>query len=131
MPPFAGVDTTRLLVTGMKLAQTNHRIIANNIANADTPGYTPVSMDFQATLKDAIEGRGRIALRRTRPEHLDASRFHITHEELVRGSKNDYNKVDIEEESAKLAQNRGRYTLYGSIVVKQFAQVKAMLANER
>lgn len=131
MPPFSGVDTTQLLVTGMKLAQTNHRIIANNIANADTPGYNPASMDFQKTLRGVIKGQGQIALRRTRPEHLEASRFRIHHAGLVQGSKNDYNKVDIEEETAKLAENRGRYNLYGSIIVKQFAQVKAMLANER
>lgn len=131
MPPFAGVNTSRLLVTGMKLAQENHRIIANNIANADTPGYNPVRMDFQRSLRDAIEGRGRIALRRTRPEHLDASRSNLSQANLVRTAKNDYNKVDIEEEIANLAENRERYTTYGSILVKQFSMVKNMLANER
>ncbi len=131
MPPFAGVNTTRLLVSGMKLAQDNHRIIANNIANAETPGYNPVTMDFQATLRNAIEGRGRIGLRRTRPQHLEASRFKLDQSDLVRVAKNDYNKVDIEEETANLAENRGRYLTYGSIVVKQFSMVKNMLANER
>jgi len=131
MAAFAGVNTSQLLVTGMRLAQDNHRIIANNIANVDTPGYNPVEMDFQSSLRNAVEGRGRISLRTTRPQHLDASRFSIRHTSLVQISKNDYNKVDIEQEIANLAENRGRYNVYGSILVKQFAMVKSMLSNLR
>ena len=131
MAAFAGVNTSQLLVAGMRLAQDNHRIIANNIANVDTPGYKPVERDFQSTLRNAVEGRGRISLRRTRPQHLDASRFRIRHASVVQISKNDYNKVDIEKEIANLAENRGRYTTYGSILVKQFSMIKNMLANLR
>ena len=131
MGAFAGVNTTQLLVAGMKVAQQNHRYIANNIANADTPGYNPVSMDFQATLRDAIAGRGAFALRRTDPRHLDLTVYRLGGDRLVRSSKNDYNKVDIEEETAKLADNRSRYTQYAAILTKQFSMVKSMLANER
>ncbi len=131
MAAFAGVNTSQLLVAGMRLAQDNHRIIANNIANVDTPRYNPVEMDFQSTLRNAVEGRGRISLRRTRPQHLDASRFSLDHASLVQTSKNSYNKVDIEKEIANLAKNRGRYITYGSILVKQFSMVKSMLANLR
>ncbi len=129
MGAFAGVNTTQLLVTGMKVAQQNHRLIANNIANADTPGYNPVRLDFQGTLRDAVAGRGAIELRRTDPRHLDASRYHLGTGRLVRSSKNDYNKVDIEEETANLAENRGKYNLYASIVTKQFSMVKNMLST--
>lgn len=131
MAAFAGVNTSQLLVAGMRLAQDNHRIIANNIANVDTPRYNPVEMDFQSTLRNAVEGRGRISLRRTRPQHLDASRFRLDRVSLVQTSKNSYNKVDIEKEITNLAKNRSRYNLYGSILVKQFSMVKSMLANLR
>lgn len=131
MGAFAGVNTTQLLVAGMKVAQQNHRIIANNIANADTPGYNPVTLDFQATLRDAIAGRGSFELRRTDPRHLEASQYRLDMGRLVQSSKNDYNKVDIEEETAKLARNRGRYIQYAAILTKQFSMVKNMLASDR
>ena len=131
MVAFAGVNTSRLLVAGMRLAQDNHRIIGNNIANVDTPGYNPVEMDFDSSLRSAIEGRGRISLRETRPQHLGASRFKMEHSSISTGSKNDYNKVDLETEIANLDENRNRYNLYGSILVKQFSMVKNMLANTR
>jgi len=131
MPAFAGVDTTRLLVTGMKVAQDNVRITANNIANVDTPGYNPVHLDFQATLRDAVEGRGVVSLRRTLPQHLETSRQRLGTGVLVRASKNDYNKVDIEEEIANLAEFRGKYTIYSSLLTKQFSMVKGMLSTLR
>ena len=131
MPPFGGIDTTTLLVSAMKVASANQRIIANNIANVDTPGYNPVQMDFVATLRNELEGRGRISLRRSRPQHLETSRFRPETTRLVIHSKNDYNKVDIDQEITNLAKNTGRYTLYGSFLVKHFQVVKSMLANQR
>jgi flagellar basal-body rod protein FlgB len=129
--PFSGIDTTTLLVTGMKVAQDNHRLIANNIANVDTPRYNPVRLDFDKTLRNALQGRGRISLRETRPQHLASTRYTPALEGVVISSKNDYNKVDIDQEIANLAENRSRYLLYGSLIVKQFQVVKNMLANTR
>lgn len=132
MTSYSGVDTSRLLIAGMRVAQSNNSIIASNIANLDTPGYNPVSLDFQATLRNAIEGRGRISLRKTRPRHLDGgSGVQLSAESLVLSSKNDYNKVDLDKEIANLSKNTGKFNVFGSLLVKQFQMVKNMLANER
>jgi flagellar basal-body rod protein FlgB len=129
--PFAGVDTTRLLVEAMKVTQENHRILANNIANVDTPNFNPTELDFQATLRNAIEGRGRISLRRTQPQHFERVVHRPEFERLGFLSKNDYNKVDLDDQMAKLAENTGRYTTYASLVIKQFEEVKNMLTALR
>ncbi len=113
------------------MAEFNQRIIANNIANADTPNYNSVNMDFQATLRAAIEGKGRLQLRRTHARHLEATRERPQFESLAFLSKNDYNKVDLDEQMAKLSENTGRYTIYGSLLVKHFETVKNMLTNIR
>ena len=131
LTPFAGVDTTRLLVESMKVARENHRVLANNIANAETPHYNPVELDFQATLRAALGGRGRVSLRRTQPRHFDVQFHRPKFERLAILSKNDYNKVDLDDQMAKLAQNTGRYTTYGSLLVKQFEQIKNMLTQLR
>lgn len=131
MEPYAGVDTTRLLMAGMRVAQLNHRLIANNIANVDTPGYNPVTIDFQATLRDALDGRGSISLRKTRPQHIERNRLNPFLESLAYISKNDYNKVDIDQEIAKLSKNTGRYNVYGSLLVKRFQMVTNMLSAAR
>lgn len=129
MIPFAGVDTNRLLVQAMSTAEKNQRVLSQNIANVDTPNYTPVSLDFQKTLRAAIEGRGGFALRTDQPRHLDFSENRPEFERLAFLSKNDYNKVDLDEQMAKLSENTGNYTTYAALLSKRFEMVKSMLSS--
>lgn len=131
MSLFAGISTVDVLAGAMSVAQDNHKLISNNIANADTPGYTPTKIDFHGTLRNALEGQGRITLRNTRPRHIQASYFKPTLDPQALISKNDGNRVDLEMEIAELAKNTGRYTLYGSILKKQFQMIKNMLTTTR
>jgi flagellar basal-body rod protein FlgB len=113
----------------MKVAQVNQRIIANNIANADTPGFNPAHMDFQKALSAELDGTGNVQLRRTLPQHLEKSAHRPEFEGLAFLSKNDYNKVDLDDEIAKLSENTGRYTMFGSLLVKQFEEMKSLLTT--
>ena len=131
MSAFSGVDTSRLLIEGMKVASRNHQMIANNIANVDTPNYNPVTMDFQATLRAALDGHGGVSLRKTHPAHLGQTRIRPRLEQVALLSKNDYNKVDLDTEMMNLSENTGKYTTYGSLLVKRFEVVNDMLANLR
>jgi flagellar basal-body rod protein FlgB len=132
MVPFSGISSSDLLVKAMGVAQDNHRLIANNIANVDTPGYNPARLDFQASLRKALMGQGGITLRTTRPGHIEGGeQTGLKLDALVQTSKNDRNKVDIEEEIADLAENTGKFNVYGSILVKQFQMAKSMLQNTR
>lgn len=128
---FEGIDTTRLLLTGMRVAEMNHRIIANNVANVETPRFSPATLDFQKTLSDMLEGRGRVSLRKTRARHLEKSKIQPKLERVAVLSKNDYNKVDLDQEMVDLSKNTGRYTSYGSILVKRFDGIQNMLQNLR
>jgi flagellar basal-body rod protein FlgB len=129
--PFAGVDTVRLLQEGLRVAVKNQTYIANNVANVDTPNYNPVHLDFQATLRDALGGKGHVELRKTLPGHLDATVQHPQLKRLALSSKNDYNKVDLEQEMADLSENTGRYTTYSSLLAKEFKMVKDVLTTLR
>ncbi len=131
MEPFGGIEVTRVLHNAMRVAATNHRIIANNIANADTPNYNAVRMDFQGTLRAALEGRDRVSLRKTQARHLDSVRYFAKFDNLAISSKNDYNKVDLEEEMSRLSSNTSDYTTYSSLLVKYFQQTKNMLSTLR
>ena len=131
MAAFGSVDTISLLQDAMKTASMHHRVIANNIANVDTPHFNPVELDFQETLRAVIEGRDRISLRRTHPRHLDATRHLVRFDRLASHSKNDYNKVDMEHEMAKLDENTSRYTTYGSLLAQKLYQTRNMFTNMR
>lgn len=129
--PFAGVDATTVLHQAMRVAELNQRIISNNIANADTPHYNGARLDFQATLQNAIEGRDRVSLRKTQVRHLDATRLMSRLESIAATSKNDYNKVDLDQEMLDLSENTGKYVTYASLMTKRFQIVKNMFSNIR
>ena len=127
MAAFAGVDTSRVLIEAMKTAELSHRYIANNIANVDTPHYNATEVDFQKTLRDALQGRGGFALRTDRPRHLSFTQHRPQFEGLAFLSKNDYNKVYLDDQMAKLSQNSGRYMTYARLLTKRFERTKRML----
>lgn len=116
-----------MLTSAMRVAETNHRIIANNIANADTPHFTPTQLDFQRTLKAEMAQGGHMDLRTSRPTHLDHSRLITKMDHKATLSKNDYNEVDLEEQLSALAENRGRYLMYSQLLTRQFRRTSDML----
>jgi len=131
MAAYEGVDVTRLLHEGMRVAEFNQKLIANNIANVDTPNYNPAEIDFQKTLRRAVEGRLQFSLRKTDSRHLSSDRYRPAMERVAPLSKNDYNKVDLDHEMVKLSDNRGRYTTYSALLVKHFQLIKGMLQELR
>lgn len=131
MEAFAGISAERVLVESLNVAATNHRILANNIANADTPHFTPTELDFRGTLRRALEGRSHVDLRTTRARHIDYRSERPEFERLVFLSKNDYNGVDLDDQMAKLAENRGKYTTYTALLTKRYRTYNAMLDSLR
>jgi len=125
---FSGISTSRVLLEAMKVSERNHTHIANNIANADTPGFTPVAVDFDKSLRTALSGQREIALRTSRPRHLNATRRPTEFERLALLSKNDYNKVDLDVEMSRLSENTGRYNMYAALLSKRF-QVSQNILN--
>ncbi len=85
-----------------------HKVILSNIANADTPNYKAKEAVFIKELK------GRIPLKTTREKHITPSKAPRIEVRDVdrRLVGNDKNNVSIEEEMAKLTQNRIAYEVY-------------------
>ena len=122
------VDATQLLVGAMKTAEMNHRYLANNIANADTPGFNPVNIDFQKTLRAVMDGRDSLALRSGSSRHLSFERPTVEFERLASLSKNDYNKVDLDDQLSRLQENTGNFSAYSALVAKRCQMTKNMLS---
>jgi flagellar basal-body rod protein FlgB len=86
-------------------------ILANNIANADTPNYKARDLPFQAMLNDAIEGSAGRAepMSLTNPNHIDAAPSDAIDGDLQYRvpllPAIDGNTVDIHVEQAAFAEN--------------------------
>jgi flagellar basal-body rod protein FlgB len=93
-------DTTQAaLEASIAGAAQRHQALAANIANANTPGYQRVDVDFHSTLAAALgDGSGDASSR------LQHTAF-ATQVDAAGATRADGSTVDIDSESAKLAEN--------------------------
>jgi flagellar basal-body rod protein FlgB len=89
-------DTTQLALEGaIKGAGIRHQALAANLANANTPGYQRVDVDFHGTLAAAIDDR----------DALHSVSFTPARDASAGAVRADGGTVDVDAESAKLAAN--------------------------
>lgn len=90
-------DTLSFQTEALVLRAERQRLIASNIANADTPGYVARDFDFAAALRAASAGQARsradAVLRYTAPAQTNL----------------DGNGVDMDRERAAFADNTVKY----------------------
>ncbi|PIE62672.1 MAG: flagellar basal body rod protein FlgB [Desulfobacter postgatei] len=62
--------THEMIAKSMDISTRRHTLIASNIANIDTIGYTPGDIDFQSALKRAMTEPEPDGLDKTHEKHL-------------------------------------------------------------
>jgi flagellar basal-body rod protein FlgB len=88
------------------LRSERQRLIASNIANADTPGYVARDFDFSRALSDATAAsRGGAG---ARPSALSGSDLALRYASNPQDSM-DRNTVDMDRERASFADNTVKY----------------------
>ena len=109
---------------------TRNSVIANNIANVDTPNYKRKDVSFENYLEQALIG----------PESLDNRVADVnTHlsdfggmtytDHSTLSYRLDGNNVDIDTESAYLAENQIRYNALVEQIGQEFSRYKTVLSN--
>jgi flagellar basal-body rod protein FlgB len=90
----------------MDLLSMRQKIVASNIANADTPGYKTKDINFQSALQSAMSAG-------MRPDEVTGLPV-----------KNDGNNVSLDREARLLAENALRFNLASSLMRTQIRMVK-------
>ena len=88
------------------------QVIAQNIANAETPDYKSLRVDFEAQLRAALNNRSDFTTKKTRSKHIDFSGRvdpSSVRPSIVRDThytmRMDGNNVDIEQQMVEEAKN--------------------------
>ena len=87
----------------LSLRSERQRLIASNIANADTPGYQARDFDFAAALKDATS-----AIHRGAPASIARTDAQLRWSTAAQANL-DGNGVDMDRERAAFAENALKY----------------------
>ena len=107
-------DTLNFQAEALTLRSERQRLIASNIANADTPGYVARDMDFASALREAtgqLKTAGQMAATATghlQPmagAHAEANLRYATPSQ----TNLDRNTVDMDRERASFAENSVKY----------------------
>lgn len=112
-------------------ATTRQTILAENIANADTPGYHARDIDsFAAALDDSSMP---FVARRTRPEHIpfgtEANGFG-THEDSVKGAETpNGNTVSLEDQMMRAADVKQSHDLALGVYAKSLEILRSTLGK--
>jgi len=91
----------------MDLLSARQKIVASNIANADTPGYKTKDLNFQAELLMAGSASG--------PQPVEIGGLPV---------KNDGNDVSLDREARLLSENALRFSVATNLMRSQLQTVK-------
>ncbi len=105
---------------------TRNEVIANNIANNDTPDYKRQDVVFESYLEDALDGEGSLDEKVTNVD-LSSLRSTIYTDLEELSYRQDGNNVDISTESAYLAENQIKYYTLLDSMTQEFDRIKTAL----
>lgn len=105
-------------------------VIANNIANADTPGYKRADVDFESALKREL-GSSKYASLDKKVRGLNADLSGLSVSSYTDAENYSYrldgNNVDVDTEQVELASEQLRYELLMTSVNEEFSRMKVVL----
>jgi flagellar basal-body rod protein FlgB len=111
-------------------ANSRNEIISNNIANVDTPNYKRKDVSFQSYLEQALIGGEPLDERVSEINtHLSDFGGLIYTDSSTLSYRLDGNNVDIDTESAMLAENQIRYNALVEQIGQEFARYKTVLSS--
>lgn len=93
----------------MDLLSARQKLVATNVANVDTPGYSTPDLDFQGELQSAIG---------LTPEVVQVAGLPV---------KNDGNNVNLDRESRLLAENAMRFQVASSLMRAQIHTLESAI----
>ena len=128
-------DTTiQVLDKVLELRSQKLHSISSNIANAETPGYARLNMEFEEQLREAVNGTSQTV---THPRHMPHSpgqeiesfQANFSREKDQSGI-GDGNSVNLEQEMVDLAVNQIRFEAAILSLNKKFSMLKYVIQEK-
>ena len=94
----------------MNLVSARQKLVAANIANADTPGYQTKDIDFSSELQSQMFG--------AKPSAIEVSGLK---------NKNDGNNVDVDREARLLAENALRFSVASQLAHSEINTIRTAI----
>ncbi|MBI9047921.1 MAG: flagellar basal body rod protein FlgB [Anaerolineaceae bacterium] len=106
-------------------------LIAQNIANVDTPGYLAKEVNFETAIKHVMSGNDSIQQKKTReghmsPNEISGSNFYNVRNRPGGSLRNDGNDVDIDQELVEMSETELKYQALTQVITKKLSILKSI-----
>lgn len=117
-------DTTAFRITeqGLSILWQKQQIIAQNIANEDTPGYKAKSLEFSGVLRDKLRANGTVK------KELNLAQRVVT--DYATNDQGDTNNVDHDTQAAELAKAQIQYDALINQMNGNFARLRSAIVTK-
>ncbi|GAB6988907.1 flagellar basal body rod protein FlgB [Paenibacillus pini] len=119
--------------SGLQAANTRQKVLANNIANAETPYFKKSDVSFESLLQQEINGempelRGKV----TDSRHFAIGPISSIPSPVITvdqstAMNNNLNNVDVDSEMSKLAENQLQYNSYIQQMNEQIKMIRTVV----
>ncbi|KAA9006386.1 flagellar basal body rod protein FlgB [Paenibacillus spiritus] len=121
---------------GMEAATLRQNVLANNVANAETPNFKRSDVSFESILQAAAEGTApALGARVTDSRHFRfgtaAVPQPVTTTDRSSSMNNNGNNVDIDREMALGAENQLRYNSYITQLNSQLSMMRTAIGGSQ
>jgi flagellar basal-body rod protein FlgB len=129
--------TVDLIHRALDAETVRREVIANNLANSEVPNFKRSSVNFESSLKRALDSEDQkpvVELSRTDPRHIsnvtsldykDVRPRRVV--DYASSTKSNGNNVDAEQEFQLLVENQMKYMLLTESASFQFGEINSVL----
>ena len=119
-------------VMDMQLQRQN--VVMSNVANVKTPGYKPLTLEFEEELQAALNTGAKGALSRTHEKHLpsvfNANTFtSVWNEELKPRIIHGEDRVNLDKEMAAMAKTSLHYNALTTVMKSNFEGLRTIITE--
>lgn len=124
-----GGVTSRLVTLALDISSLRQQLIAHNIANANTPGFTPQQVSFERLFEDANRIASDRSGDRELEDQIDMLQRRLEQGELIESKEDE--SVALDMEMVKLTENVLRYRALLEGLAKRGSLIKLAVTEGR
>ena len=109
---------TNSLERYMDLLAARQKVVASNVANADTPGYKTKDIDFRSEFAQQMQAQECGSPQTTGPQTIETEGLAV---------KADGNNVSLDRESRMLAENAMRFQVATSLAQSELHSIRSAI----
>jgi len=131
-------NDTQLLEHALDVRLKKQHHLSANVANVDTPGYTPKTVDFAASMENFVDGQDDGRMVQTQGRHMNVNGVSLRQQngddiEVVDDVEGvptlDDNSVDLDHTMAQLAENGVQYQTVAKTLQKKLGLLRYVAAD--